>query len=351
MEMKYVREPGYVYDLFSPFVLYFNKEAFFKADINKDNEEAERKYFEGILDYFGPFPDDLYPFFCMKDNASSFVMQYYFYVHKSESFSDYSFKTMLESVKESEQVTKNILQFYFSDLDEKAINECMNSFQTVCAYINDSNYSDTLKCRLYAFFIDPLSSVQKLVYALQSAEVKLSQYYEKHYQQILDVQSSIDLVTLKKSFSELSNYQIDIKKHEDVYYTVCLILKNTIISMYCPGYTQLLVGWDYFQRLEYLISQNNSIELDILGTALSEQNRVEIFELMYKRGEITIKDIEQTMKISGTNAYYHLMLMLKANIVQTRNKGRTVCYRINKNQIDQICKYLSRYGNNSPEVK
>ena len=193
--------------------------------------------------------------------------------------------------------------------------------------------------------------MMKLRHSLQSAEIKLSQYYEKNYRRILSTQGSIDVDTFKTRLKELGNYKVDFSNFENVHYSICIILKNCIKSLYDSNVIHLFLGWDYESRFEYLIAQTKSLQLDVLGTALSEPNRVELFKMMHTNGEITIKDIEQTMKISGTNAYYHLMLMLKANIVQTRNKGRTVHYSINKNQMDAIAKFFGQYGNNSPEVK
>jgi len=351
MEMKYVREPGYVYDLFSPFVLYFNKEAFFEAEIIKNNEAAERKYYEGILDYFGPFSDELYPFFCMKDNARTFVSQYYFYAYEAEMFTTFSLQTVMEALSNTDQVKDNLLRFYFSALDEAEIKNCLHSLEAVSTKIMFSDYSDRLKCGLTRFFLNPAAAVQKLNYALMSAEVKLAQYYEKNYQKILDVQGSISYQELKDSLSSSRNYHFDFDKYTQAHYSVCLIINKCVHIIYTPNSTLFLLGYDFSSFFKYLLEKSDTIKLDILGTALSEPNRVEIFELMYQRGEITIKDIEQTMKISGTNAYYHLMLMLKSNIVQTRSQGRTVCYSINKNQIDRICKFFSKYGNNPLEVK
>jgi len=127
-------------------------------------------------------------------------------------------------------------------------------------------------------------------------------------------------------------------------------IKN-IKTLYYENAIELFLVNEYEERFEYLLAEENALALDTLGTAISEPNRVEIFKLMHIKGEITIKDIEQTMKISGTNAYYHLMLMLKANIVQTRNKGRTVYYSINRSHIDKVCRYIGQFGTNSMEVK
>ena len=58
---------------------------------------------------------------------------------------------------------------------------------------------------------------------------------------------------------------------------------------------------------------------------------------------VEIRRIQQELGFTGTNAYYHLSLMIKANMVKTRNQGRTVLYSINKRYFDAIRGILSKY--------
>lgn len=349
--LKYVREPGYIYDLFFVYALHFNRDTLLNDIINHNNATAEKQYFTSVLELFEPIPEELYLFFHMKDRSRTFMTRYYFYAYESELFCNFGFLTVMNALGNYEQVKRNLLQFYFSNLDDNAMNECINSLQTVCMQIASSEYDDKLKCSLFAFFTDPTSVMLKLLHSLQTVEIKLSQYYEKNYKKLMDVQSTLEIEHLQTSFSHITNHKVDFDNRETIFYSLCLGLKNCIRTIYIDEDLFMLLGWDYEKRIADLRAQSESFELDILGTALSEPNRVELFKMMHANGEITIKDIEQSMQISGTNAYYHLMLMLKANIVQTRNKGRTVHYSINKNQMDSISRFFSQYGNNPPEVK
>jgi hypothetical protein len=67
--------------------------------------------------------------------------------------------------------------------------------------------------------------------------------------------------------------------------------------------------------------------------------------VMDDKDEITIRDIEQELCFTGTNAYYHLSLMIKANMIKTRNQGRTILYSINKHYFDVVCEMLGKYSN------
>ena len=107
----------------------------------------------------------------------------------------------------------------------------------------------------------------------------------------------------------------------------------------------MILGTDYISSLEYCISQSRLPELDVFGNALAEKNRVEILDLIWRKEEITIKDIEQELGFTGTNAYYHLSLMIKAGMLRTRNQRRTVLYSINKRYFDVVRDMLSKYSN------
>ena len=105
-----------------------------------------------------------------------------------------------------------------------------------------------------------------------------------------------------------------------------------------------MLGSDYNNAFDFIISRNSVPELDKFGNALAEKNRAEILELLRRKGEITIRDIEQELGFTGTNAYYHLSLMIRANMVKTRNQGRTVLYSINKNYFNAVRGILSKYA-------
>ena len=106
---------------------------------------------------------------------------------------------------------------------------------------------------------------------------------------------------------------------------------------------QNLILLKYKDQLNYILSQEYVPDLDTFGNAIAEKNRVDILDLMMSSGEITIKNLEQVLNLTGTNAYYHLNLMIKANIVKARNKGRTVYYSINKEYFTSVLKFLNRY--------
>lgn len=77
-------------------------------------------------------------------------------------------------------------------------------------------------------------------------------------------------------------------------------------------------------------------ELDVLGAAVSEKNRIGIVNALLERDEIPIRDIEKMFGISNTNAYYYLNMMTKAGIVNIRNQGRMILYSLIRKYFDSL---------------
>ena len=124
---------------------------------------------------------------------------------------------------------------------------------------------------------------------------------------------------------------------------MCSLFQNCIRVQFYLEKTVILLGVNYKAYINYLICMTTLPEIDTFGNAISEANRVDILDLIVQKNEITIKDIEQELGITGTNAYYHLSLMIKANLIQTRNQGRTVLYSINRQYVSSVCKILNKY--------
>ena len=51
---------------------------------------------------------------------------------------------------------------------------------------------------------------------------------------------------------------------------------------------------------------------------------------------ISAKDLEKNLNFTGSTAYYHVTMMLKANMLKTRFSGRTVFYSLNHKYFEGI---------------
>ena len=75
--VKFLKEPGFTYDLLSILMLYHNPESGMKIASIEDDDE-DKAYFQSILIPFLPMADDLLIFFYLKDNNRFFMSEKYF---------------------------------------------------------------------------------------------------------------------------------------------------------------------------------------------------------------------------------------------------------------------------------
>ena len=345
--IKYIKEPGYIYDLFFLFVLHFNKDFCLTNFINYNKPAEETEFFTKIENDFNDISEDLYLFFYLKENNSCLMTKYYYREFSRYFTTTYNLETVQSALRNSDEVITNLIKYYFMDITASELNECKRSTTAIGRLIRNSTYNDKLKNHLYSFFLEPVPFIQKLSYELMKNEFALSQFWDKNFNKVIEFQDQIDVPNLTNKLKQCKSRNVNIEPFDDIYISICLAAKNCIQADFYENKVLLLLGSDSQNHLDYLTGQNYLPELHVLGTALSEVNRIDILNLILQKEEITIKDIEQELAFTGTNAYYHLSLMIKAGMVKTRNQGRTVLYSINKHYFDLVCKLLSDYSNNS----
>lgn len=342
--IKFIKEPGYLYDLFFLFILHFNREYCLTNMINYNQSAEDTDYFNRILLDFEAIPNELLPFFYLKENGKSFMADVYYEPYKEEFTTTYNLSTVQAALTNHEDVISRLIKFYFTDVNDQTLAECKSSIASIGRLIKESNYSDTVKSSLYAFFIDPVPVIQKLSYELMAKEFQLAQQYEKGFRKLIELQHQFDVEAVSEKLKLCKNESCRLEGFDDIYVTFCLIHKNCIKECFLNNKVIVILGSDYLNHFEYIVSQNRLPELDTFGNALAEKNRLEILDLIWRKEEITIKDIEQELGFTGTNAYYHLSLMIKASMLRTRNQGRTVLYSINKRYFDVVRDMLSKYS-------
>ena len=342
-KIKFIKEPGYTYDLFFIFYLYFNKEHCTSSTINfnRNNKlEQDIAFYNRVLENFAPIPEELLPFFRIIDDERCFMTRKFFDPFRDEFMSSFELPRVQEALTDLKQVVANVVNYYFPDEECKA--EDLPSLNTLNGWLKKSSFTAESKSSLYSFFIDPAPVVQKLSYELIAKEFQLSKWREGEYPRLMELQENFDLEMLIQKISTLPTQRWDMDKYDEFYVTFCLINKNCIKAEFYGDKAVLFLGSNYEEILDQLWKQTP--QLDTFGNALAEKNRVDILELILQEGEITIKDIEQRLGFTGTNAYYHLSLMIKANLLCTRTRGRTVLYSLNRRYFDAVMENMQKYG-------
>lgn len=350
-KIQFITEPGYLYDLIFIFEYYFNKEYFYTHLIDRSREGEEKEYLIRVINEFGSIPEELRLFFYPKDNTISFMAQYCFESHENQFLQGYNFSTIQNDLAEYQQVEAALLKYYFMDLTEREVDQCLHSVVAAGRLILNSSYSGELKSSLYAFILEPGYMVQKLTNELMRKELLLAQWREKNMTKILDLEHRVDFQQLSAEFKQYETQRVNIDGFKDIYISPCILFKNCINTFFYDDKALLLLGVDYSNFLQYLISQKQGPKLHVFGNAIAEENRIDILNMMLERGEVTIRDLEQKLGLTGTNAYYHLSLMIKANMLRTRNQGRTVLYSLNPYCFEAACDMLRQYSGRGGKKK
>ena len=345
-EVEFIKEPGYMYDLLSMFVLYFNKEYFLSNMINYDKASADQEYYKSIIKEIEPVSNDLRIFFLMNANARTFMIHNYFDMLDKTFLTTYNLKEVQDALRDCDGVKSKILEFYLPKLSKTKREECKNDLAELSRQMKIADLKPEIKNGLYSFFIEPEAILQKLAYELISKDFILKKKRESHTLLAEQLQESFNTkeVVEKVSQYQSQNVSIDITHYSKLYISFSMISKNAIKYYYFSDTVILLLGTDCLSYLDYLSARETAPDLETFGNALSDKYRVGILNLAAKNKEVSIKDIESELGNGGANVYYHLSLMLKANLLRARKQGRAVIYRLNTPYFNSVRDLLLRYA-------
>ena len=174
-------------------------------------------------------------------------------------------------------------------------------------------------------------------------EVILPQYYQKNYQKIVSVQNEFVFDAFAGDIWDFRNIDFLKEGNNGVCISLCLINKNCANRFLQPQKAVILLEYDYQESIQTFRSEKHYPSLKEFGYVITEQNRIDILNLLVERKEVTIKDLERLLDFSGSTAYYHLTMMTRCNMVVTRNRGKTVLYRLNEQYFESIIEILRQH--------
>lgn len=341
--IKILQEPGHVYDLLFLFNLHFNMEFHLTSGVIKNKSESDENFFHSIDKHFAPFAEELKVFFHTKADSTCFMTEYYYHPYSDHMTKDYDFNFLLAKLNNHEQIISNILTFYFPELGEKEREEFRSNILIMSETIDGSVYDDSVKSRLYSFFINPDEAITTLIRELCAKERTLEKYRESNMKTLTDTFNSFDAEKLATAFDGYSDDAANIREAEAIYVSMCLVCKNCVHFSYEGSCCTVTLGYDYIEWIAELTCPKNNMCLGDLGDILAEKNRVDIVDYLFENGEVTIKQIEEALNLTCSTAYYHLAMMVRIGMVNTGNRGRTVLYSLNGKYFSAIIGLLRKY--------
>ena len=338
--ISFVREPGFTYDLFFYFVLYFNKEYCMTNSINYNKSEEDVAYLNHILAQVNDIPDELHLFFLLPEDGLSLLTRVCFDPYEYAFITSYGLSLVQEVLKDYQHVAAMALDFYFPG--KRDLQETPPTTSQISLWIRESSYDASLKSSLYAFFFEPEAVTGLLSRELSAKAALLSQQYEENAALFAERERQFDLDALTIRLRKYCNDQHHFN-YPEVFVSFNLLEKNRIYAAFDENQMVLILGLDYADMVDYVCSRRELPELHVLFNVLAEKNRVKILDFLIRKGEVAIQDIERELALTGTNAYYHLNLMIKANIIRARSVGRTVFYSPNRSCFHTMGKLWERY--------
>ena len=343
-QIKLIKEPGYIYDLIYIFYLKFNFKLCAEA-IDVYNKQLDTvRYFDEILKRFSDIPDDLFVFFHALENGRCFLAANYFTPYKDLFSTTYTFQFLQNQLSDKNQLIRNLIHFYFYDLDEDEIERCAASQQHLFSHIKQSEYSSEEKSKLYEFFIHPDPYIQLLQYELMTKEFTLSKYYENNYQKIWDIYNQTTFEILSEQIKDISTLNFIKEENQSIYVSYCLLNMYCIDIVLIPEGVFTILGRDYLTSVALNKAPKSSFNLQEFGHACSEESRVKILQFLLEREEITCKDLEKEFSFSGSTAYHHITMMLKIGLLKSRNNRKTILYSLNRQYFDGIIEVLNKFS-------
>ena len=333
MKITYVQAPGFLYDLFYIFVCRFNEEMRIEAEKSACSAEEAAAHIRSVIDRFSPIPDDLHLFFRLKKHGRSFMSQCYFAGFDGPK-EQLCVGEIIKRLGKRDEFIKKLVRFYFPEYDARG--EAKDLLRAVSPLIDASDYDERTKRELYSFLVDPDGKINSLVCELKDKEKRLDDYYKEEYQKIVEAQS---ITSDPDDFFKKICGRVDglgtAPAPAVIYRSVCLLNRHVLYAFGEDTLEAVILGYLY----DFDAPKDKGVPILSLrdfGEILSEPNRLSIIELIKERGEVTAKDLEKNLNFTGSTAYYHVTMMLKAGMLKTRVSGRTVFYRLNPKYFEGI---------------
>ena len=339
--IKLLKAPGYIYDLNFIFCLKFNKELYIENLPNDNEKETSIACFKEVSNQFGDISDDLFVFFHAIETERAFLPTYYFNPYRDHFATDYNFQFLQKELSDQGRLIRNLIKFYFCELDDETVEQCAASSSKIFEHIKDSDYSGEEKLKLYEFFMNPSRYIQLLQFELVQKEFKLSEYYKNNYQKIIDLYNQTSFESLREQLKHFEDLVID-DNTEILYISYCLLNKFCMSIWFTKESLLPLVGCEYVTMLGHNRGINRDKQLYNFATALSEESRIKMLRFLIEQNEVTCKDLERKFKFSGSTAYHHISIMTKSGLVKARSEGKTIFYSINKKYIKEIMDVLNK---------
>ncbi|MDD4165381.1 MAG: winged helix-turn-helix domain-containing protein [Eubacteriales bacterium] len=330
VNIKYLRQPGFIFDLIRIFALHFNKIRWNELFVIKNKEQEDCLFYENVLREFPVKTDDIGIFFIYLDNKSCFFLDRFICNNKRILDVDYSIDNFLAEIPDAPVLSQELVDYYLPDSKIKVDLKNHEFYTGLLELIQQQDFSDKMKNMILSFFINPEKAISNLKNEFIEKRILLMQYYQRDYKVNDDFQKDFDLSAWNNRLKKCGLLKKDITGDTDYYISICHIAKNVIKIHIKDNVCLQILGFDYSLKLKESELMASSIHFDVFGKIISDSNRLSIIKMLKNSCELSTSEIAKRLGISLNAVYYHLDMMMQVHMLKSRNEGRTVYYKINE---------------------
>ena len=336
-KMKYVKIPGQIYDLVRLFNYHFNKSSLEK--VIEDPEDYEKTHFSVLNGE--TIDEDLLLFFYSPDGLSGFISENFLIANSNIFSNENNIETALSSIK-APGLFGRVLSYY---LKCESIDDSESlSPEQVYKLIKNIDVPDKVKLMIVLYSMNKSYFNELLINELNSKLLLV----EKHYQKVrIKIEYVLRLLESEIVRTEILN-ALNIKTDsENIAYFSVSATENKMAAVFGEGDTRcLVIGYGTTDKLQEMLG-SRAFDMFIVAKALADTLRIRIINIIKEKGEMNTTEIANAFGKGLTAVFYHLNMLAEAKILNTRNRGRTVLYSVNKDLFANLSVFSKDFAVNS----
>lgn len=331
----FIKEPGILYDMMFLLKLRFNgDQAYeqFKGYSPMYNEDV--KFYNLMIAKTADIDDKLLPLFYNKEKTP--LLTFMREVWDEISISDTLINNFYNILRDTVRLKKFLLRMYFPEISQDILEE--ENYTSVKDTVFKSELPNDVKLYLINILLFCESEIEFIITQLKKAQALVEESYQINIR---------ELDRLKEHFADEQNINnickmlmADLKQFDIVYYTYCTIYISSISSQMHKGNWIALLGIKS-EKMIYSYVPSYEIDLYELGRVLYEETRLKILNMLTEK-EMYCAEIAKVLGLKNNSTIYHLGMMTKIRLLDTRVEGNRIIYKINNEYLNGVKDFIDK---------
>ncbi len=341
MDVKFKRDPGLIYDIISMLIMKLNpKEKWVSTVVNSSHENGDLTYYNYWMDQFDEPDQRLLLFVYRKDTRALTFLSIFFKDQLKKNSFQLDLDIIFQELNDADTMFQKIFHFYLQEEASASIRPA----EVAEKIYNRNDLSDDIRFFLLNFSVNKKPYIDCLKELITNYYNQFCESYGLRANELLLLHENLYMPDLQKIMSlhlNSSDSDAEIEHQWNSLKTIsisfCLFMKNGIwITLLDDAHGWCILGQNYAETL--LIDINFKISPEAIGNAIGDRHRERIVGIILEHGEQSSGDIAKKLGLALNTVTYHLDIMKKANLLCSRNQGKSTFYWINS----KTCEEASR---------